>query len=83
MKAWVRWLTVSAELMLTRYSLRCIEPHTPDSRWYVNLTPYGKAILYVDEIGDGYFVVKDYNGNANGIEFTWSLSAAREGLCFN
>jgi len=58
--------------------MECIEPHTPDSRWYVNLTPYGKAILYVDEIGDGYFVVKDYNGNANGIEFTWSLSATRK-----
>jgi hypothetical protein len=58
--------------------MECIEPHTPESRWYVNLTPYGKAILYVDEIGDGYFVVKDYNGNANGIEFTWSLSATRK-----
>ncbi|HBQ86251.1 MAG TPA: hypothetical protein DD811_07210 [Syntrophomonas sp.] len=58
--------------------LECIEPHTPDSRWYITLTPYGKAILYVDEIGDDYFIVKDYNDNANGIEFTWSLSATRK-----
>lgn len=58
--------------------MECIEPHTPDSRWYVNITPYGKAILYVDEIGDDYFIVKDYNDNANGIEFTWSLSATRK-----
>jgi hypothetical protein len=58
--------------------LECIEPHTPDSKWYVQLTPYGKAILYVDEIGSDYFIVKDYNDNANGIEFTWSLSATRK-----
>lgn len=58
--------------------MECIEPHMPDSRWYVNITPYGKAILYVDEIGDDYFIVKDYNDNANGIEFTWSLSATRK-----
>jgi hypothetical protein len=58
--------------------MECIEPHTEHSKWYIDLTPYGKAILYVDEIGDNYFIVRDYNDNANGVEFKWSLSATRK-----
>jgi hypothetical protein len=58
--------------------LECIEPNTEHSKWYIDLTPYGKAIPYVDEIGDNYFIVRDYNDNANGVEFKWSLSAIRK-----
>jgi len=58
--------------------LECIEPHTPDSRWYIQLTPYADVDLYVAEIGDGYFVVKERkDGTSTGAEFTWSLSATR------
>jgi hypothetical protein len=57
--------------------LECIEPDTPDTRWNIQLTPYGKAMLYIDEIGEDYFVVKDYHEVADGIEFSWSLSATR------
>jgi len=59
--------------------MECIEPHTPDSRWYVTLTPYADVDLYVSEIGDGYFVVKERKGGTStGAEFTWSLSATRK-----
>lgn len=59
--------------------MECIEPHTPDSRWYIQLTPYADVDLYVSEIGDGYFVVKERKGGTTtGAEFTWSLSATRK-----
>ena len=59
--------------------LECIEPHTPDSRWYIQLTPYADVDIYVAEIGDGYFVVKEQkDGTSTGAEFTWSLSATRK-----
>ena len=59
--------------------LECIEPHTLDSRWYIQLTPYADVDLYVSEIGDDYFIIKERNGgNSTGAEFTWSLSATRK-----
>ena len=57
--------------------LECIEPDTEDSKWYVDLTPYGKAHIYLDEIGNSFFVVKDWDGTAN-IRFKWTLSAVRK-----
>ncbi|HWQ74242.1 MAG TPA: phage tail spike protein, partial [Syntrophomonas sp.] len=53
--------------------MECIEPHTDDSPWLIHLTPYGNKTLYVDEVGDGYFVV---GGSADG-QFAWSLSAVK------
>ena len=59
--------------------MECIEPHTPDSRWYIQLTPYADVDLYVAEIGDGYFVIKERkDGTTTGAEITWSLSATRK-----
>jgi hypothetical protein len=58
--------------------LECIEPNTLQTRWNIKLTPYGKVNVYVDEIGDDYFVVKDFNGITTGIEFSWELSATRK-----
>jgi len=59
--------------------MECIEPHTPDSRWYIQLTPYADVDLYVSEIGDGYFIIKERKGGTStGAEFTWSLSATRK-----
>jgi len=59
--------------------IECIEPHTPDSRWYVQFTPYADVDLYVSEIGDGYFVIKERKGGTStGAEFAWSLSATRK-----
>jgi len=59
--------------------MECIEPHTMDSKWHIHLTPYDDVSLYVAEIGDSYFIVKERNsGNTTGAEFTWSLSATRK-----
>lgn len=59
--------------------MECIEPHAPDSRWYVQLTPYADVDLYIAETGADYFIVKERNsGTTTGAEFTWSLSATRK-----
>ncbi|NLL35639.1 MAG: hypothetical protein GX257_10115, partial [Clostridiales bacterium] len=58
--------------------LACIEPNTEHSKWVFDVTPHGKAMLYIDEIGENYFVVKDYHEVADGIEFSWTLSAVRK-----
>ena len=58
--------------------LACIEPNTEHSKWVFDVTPHGKAMLYIDEIGEDYFVVKDYHEAADGVEFSWTLSAVRK-----
>jgi hypothetical protein len=58
--------------------LACIEPNTEYSKWVFDVTPHGKALLYIDEIGEDYFVVKDYHEVADGVEFSWTLSAVRK-----
>lgn len=58
--------------------LACIEPNTEHSKWVFDVTPHGKAMLYIDEIGEDYFVVKDYHEVADGVEFSWTLSAVRK-----
>jgi len=58
--------------------MECIEPHTEHSKWHIHLTPYADVDIYVAEIGDDYFIVKEKkNGTNTGAEFTWSLSATR------
>ena len=44
------------------------EPHTPDSRWYVQLTPYADVDLFVSEIGDGYFIIKERKGGTSTVQ---------------
>ena len=59
--------------------LKVIEPNAPISRWHIHLTPYADIDIYVAEIGDSYFVVKEReNGTTTGAEFSWSLSATRK-----
>jgi len=59
--------------------MECIEPNTEYSRWYIHLTPYADVDIYVAEIGENYFVVKEKkNGTSTGADFTWSLSAIRK-----
>lgn len=59
--------------------LECIEPHKENSKWHIHLTPYTDVDIYVAEIGDDYFIVKEKkNGTNTGAEFTWSLSATRK-----
>jgi hypothetical protein len=59
--------------------LECIEPNTPSTPWLINLTPYADTSLYVAEIGDTYFVVKECGGGTSNSSFAWSLSAIRRG----
>jgi len=59
--------------------LECIEPHKENSKWFIQLTPYADVDLFVSEIGDGYFIIKERKGGTStGAEFTWSLSAIRK-----
>lgn len=44
----------------------------------MQVTPYGDASLYVEEIGQDYFVVKARNGDPD-VPFAWRLSASRKG----
>ncbi len=68
-----------ARINLDPIFLECIESHTPDSRWYIQLTPCADVDLYVAEIGEDYFIIKERKGGTStGAEFTWSLSATRK-----
>jgi hypothetical protein len=44
----------------------------------VHITPYGKANLYVSEVGRDYFRVQALNGEPN-VKFAWRLSSFRKG----
>lgn len=54
-----------------------IEPNTDATPWHVQLTPFSPASLYVAEIGDTHFVVRD-QALGNGM-FCWRLSGVRAG----
>ncbi len=57
--------------------LECIESNDL-SRWFVQITPYADIDIYVSNIGNDFFIVKEkHNGTTTGVEFTWSLSATR------
>ena len=57
--------------------MEVIEPNTDVTPWQVQLTPLFPASLYVSEIGDTYFVVRDpVLGNGS---FCWRLSGVRAG----
>jgi hypothetical protein len=59
--------------------LEVTEPNAV-KRWIIQVTPYADIGLYISEIGDGYFIVKErQEGLTTGAEFSWSLSAARKG----
>ncbi|MFZ1465384.1 MAG: hypothetical protein WAV60_15145, partial [Anaerolineae bacterium] len=61
-----------------RIDLDPIFLETIEGQYLVHLTPYGPANLYVAEIGNDYFVVKSWNGDAD-VRFAWRLSATRKG----
>ena len=58
--------------------LECIEPNTSETPWLFHLTPLAPLNLYVAEIGETYFVVKDVNNALEG-EFCWAVSGIRKG----
>ena len=58
--------------------LECIEPNTSETPWLFHLTPLAPLNLYVAEIGETYFVVKDVNNALEG-EFCWAVSGTRKG----
>lgn len=62
--------------------LECIEPDAPETPWMPgNLIPLGEPVpgIFVKEIGDTGFTVKELAGQSNA-EFYWSLSAVRVGF---
>lgn len=63
---------------LARVELEPIFLETIEGEYLIHLTAYGDATLYVAEVGDGYFVVKVYEGDPN-VTFAWMLSAHRKG----
>jgi hypothetical protein len=59
--------------------MQCIEPNTSDNRWFIHVTPYADVSLYISEIGEDYFIVKESGQRASsGMSFAWSLSAVRK-----
>jgi len=61
--------------------LECIEPNTDDTLWIPgNILPLFEPVrdVFVSEIGDTYFVLKEPTGQSNA-QFFWNLSAVRKG----
>lgn len=62
--------------------LECIEPNTEENPWIPgNILPLFEPIgdVFISEIGDTYFVVKEPAGQSNA-QFFWSFSAVRKGF---
>lgn len=57
--------------------LETIEPNTDEALWYIQLTEYDDFDIYVDEVGEDYFIVKEKKGGTSNGKFAWSLSAVR------
>lgn len=61
--------------------LECIEPNTDTTPWLVHLTPYFRGGVYVSEIGEDYFIVREIDNEVITTgSFTWSLTATRQGF---
>ncbi|MBW2672571.1 MAG: hypothetical protein JRD89_04030 [Deltaproteobacteria bacterium] len=59
--------------------LECIEPNSDLTPWLIHITPYADVGLYVAEIGDSWFMVKERNVGTSNTVFVWLLSAVRKG----
>ncbi|MEC1778393.1 phage tail protein [Schinkia azotoformans] len=56
--------------------IEAIETHSEETPWLIRLNKYDDVDLYISEIGNDYFVVKERNGKSG--KFTWELSAIRK-----
>lgn len=59
--------------------LECIEPNLSTTPWVIHLTPCADNGIFVKEIGDTYFIVKESAAGISSNKFFWSLSAIRRG----
>ena len=59
--------------------LNLIKPDSEGSEWLISLTPYGDVDLYVADIGDDYFTIKERNGGtSSGVQVGWEFSAVKK-----
>jgi len=66
--------------------LSLIKPDSEGNEWLISLSPYGDVGLYVADIGDCYFTIKERSQETStGILFGWEFSAVKkdveEGVC--
>lgn len=61
--------------------LNIIKPDSEGNEWHISLSPYGDVDLYVADIGDSYFTIKERNGGTlSGVRFGWEFSAVKEDM---
>lgn len=59
--------------------LNLIEPESEGTEWLISLSPYGDVSLYVADIGDDYFTIRERNGGtSSGVQFGWEFSAVKK-----
>lgn len=58
--------------------LECIEPDTELTPWQVWVECYGDNSVYIADVGEDYFVVKERNGGASNNKVIWRLEATRK-----
>jgi len=58
--------------------LQCIEPDAELTPWQVWVESYGENGVYVAEVGEDYFKVKERNGGGSDNKVIWRLEATRK-----
>ncbi len=58
--------------------LECIEPDTEATPWQVWVECYGENGVYVSEIGEDHFKVKERNGGTSNNKIIWRFEATRK-----
>ena len=59
--------------------LECIEPDTELTPWQIWVQCYGENDVYVSEIGEDYFKIKEKNGGTSNNKVVWKHEAIRKG----
>jgi phage minor structural protein len=68
-----------ATVLLDPIYLECIEPDTELTPWQVWVQCYGENDVYVSEVGDTFFKVKERNGGTSNSKVVWKHEAIRKG----
>jgi len=56
-----------------------IESKSDITPWIIQVTPYADIDIFVAEIGDGYFVIKERDSGQSSYQFAWEVSMIRKG----
>jgi hypothetical protein len=67
-----------ATVILDPIFLQCIEPDSELTPWQVWVESYGENGVYVAEVGEDYFKVKERNGGVSNNKVIWRLEATRK-----